>query len=401
MDIAPSPFRGDAGGTGDLTTALLTAAAWLVVGAAVGFGIRRLNVWLYRKEELEFGSERWQVWGPPILCALLFAVFGYHFGPVPVLLIKSLWVAVLVEVIFCDLEHRLILDRVMFPAMVAAIALSFFTPNLGVVAERPDGPRRRPALPRPGAGRVLLLRRRRARLRRRQAGRLHRPDRRRPQRRDRQRPLPRRPLRRRHLPAPGRRAQAHDEERDPLRSLPRRGRARRPLPTRAKIGSYEMSNELMPGETLVLKEHQHWVVMVKPLLLPIAMVVLVGLLDAFQTIPERLPDPGHPRRGGAARPLADRGLDPLELAQLHDHRPPGDPRHRCLQPRLQGDRARPGPGHRAPTRASSAGCSATAGSRSTPAGAAGAEVLSALPQPAALPGRGLQPCREAPNHRRR
>ena len=133
MDIAPSPFRGDAGGTGDLTTALLTAAVWLVVGALVGIGIRRLNVWLYRKEQLEHGSERWQVWGPPILTAILFALFGFHFGPVPVLLIKSLWVAVLVEVIFCDLEHRLILDRVMFPAMVVAIGLSFLTPNLGIL----------------------------------------------------------------------------------------------------------------------------------------------------------------------------------------------------------------------------------------------------------------------------
>ena len=133
MDIPASPFRGDAGGTGDLTTALLTAAVWLVVGALVGFGIRRLNVWVYRKEELEYGSERWQVWGPPILAAVLFAAFGYHFGPLPVLLIKSLWVAVMVEVIFCDLEHRLILDRVMFPMMVVAIGLSFFTPHLGIL----------------------------------------------------------------------------------------------------------------------------------------------------------------------------------------------------------------------------------------------------------------------------
>jgi leader peptidase (prepilin peptidase)/N-methyltransferase len=133
MDFAPGPLGGDAGGSGDLTTALLTAAAWLVVGALVGFGIRRLNVWLYRREELEHGSRNWQVWGPPILCAVLFAVFGYHYGPVPVLLIRSLWVAVLVEVIFCDIEHHLILDRVMFPSMVAAIALSFFTPNLGVL----------------------------------------------------------------------------------------------------------------------------------------------------------------------------------------------------------------------------------------------------------------------------
>jgi uncharacterized membrane protein YdbT with pleckstrin-like domain len=46
-----------------------------------------------------------------------------------------------------------------------------------------------------------------------------------------------------------------------------------------------MSNQLMPGESLVMKERQHWVVMVKPLLLPIAIVVLVGLLDVFQAIP--------------------------------------------------------------------------------------------------------------------
>jgi len=130
MDLASGPFRGDAGGAGDLTTALLTAAVWLRAGAMVGLGIRRLNLWLYHKEGLEHGSERWQVWGPPILCAVLFAAFGYHYGPVPSLLIRSLWVAVLVEVIFCDIEHHLILDRVMFPSMVAAIALSFFTPNL-------------------------------------------------------------------------------------------------------------------------------------------------------------------------------------------------------------------------------------------------------------------------------
>ena len=46
-----------------------------------------------------------------------------------------------------------------------------------------------------------------------------------------------------------------------------------------------MSSELMPGENLVLKEHQHWVVMIKPLLLPLALLVLVLLLDLFKTIP--------------------------------------------------------------------------------------------------------------------
>ena len=40
-----------------------------------------------------------------------------------------------------------------------------------------------------------------------------------------------------------------------------------------------MGHELMPGENLVLKERQHWVVMVKPLLLPIALVLLAVAAD--------------------------------------------------------------------------------------------------------------------------
>jgi uncharacterized membrane protein YdbT with pleckstrin-like domain len=46
-----------------------------------------------------------------------------------------------------------------------------------------------------------------------------------------------------------------------------------------------MANDLMPGENLVLKEHQHWVVMVKPLLLPIALVVLAIVLDLLPSVP--------------------------------------------------------------------------------------------------------------------
>ena len=134
MDLSPGTFGGNAAGSHDLTTALVTAVVWLLVGGAAGYGIRKLTVWLSIKEELEYGSRTWQVWGPPILCAVLFGIFGYRFGPQPLLLIKSLWVAVLVQVIFFDAEHRLILDRVMFPAMVAAIALSFFTPHLGIWA---------------------------------------------------------------------------------------------------------------------------------------------------------------------------------------------------------------------------------------------------------------------------
>ncbi len=109
----------------------VVAGAWLVAGAAAGYGIRRLSVWLARLEELEPGFKPWQVWGPVAVSAILFAAFGWVFGATPLLGIKSLWVAVLVQVIFFDLEHRLILDRLMFPMMVAALVLSIWTPHLG------------------------------------------------------------------------------------------------------------------------------------------------------------------------------------------------------------------------------------------------------------------------------
>ena len=46
-----------------------------------------------------------------------------------------------------------------------------------------------------------------------------------------------------------------------------------------------MTDQLMPGETLVLRERQHWVVMVRPLLLPVALVVLALVADFLDVIP--------------------------------------------------------------------------------------------------------------------
>jgi prepilin signal peptidase PulO-like enzyme (type II secretory pathway) len=105
---------------------LLVTAGWAVVGAAAGWFLRWGSVRLARLEELEPGNLRWQVFGPPILSAILFGVFAFHFGVTPALLIKSLFILVLVQVIFFDFEHRLILDRVIFPAMVVALVVSLF-----------------------------------------------------------------------------------------------------------------------------------------------------------------------------------------------------------------------------------------------------------------------------------
>ncbi|HEY8853953.1 MAG TPA: A24 family peptidase [Candidatus Dormibacteraeota bacterium] len=105
---------------------LLPAAGWAVVGAAAGWFVRWGSVRLARLEELQPGNLRWQVFGPPVLTAILFGVFAFHFDMTPTLLVRSVFILVLVQVIFFDFEHRLILDRVIFPAMALALVVSLF-----------------------------------------------------------------------------------------------------------------------------------------------------------------------------------------------------------------------------------------------------------------------------------
>src|SRR5437868_6281243 len=75
-------------------------------------------------EDLEPGHRWWQVYGPPALSAVMFAIYGYETTSFPVLVVRSVFVLVLVQVIFFDFEHHLILDRVMFPAMGLALLVS-------------------------------------------------------------------------------------------------------------------------------------------------------------------------------------------------------------------------------------------------------------------------------------
>jgi prepilin signal peptidase PulO-like enzyme (type II secretory pathway) len=108
------------------SSSILLTVVWAVVGAGVGWFVRWGSVRLAILEnlDLEPGHKPWQVYGPPILCALLFGIFAFHLSSIPVLVLRSVFVAVLVQVIFFDFEHRLILDRVMFPSMALALLLS-------------------------------------------------------------------------------------------------------------------------------------------------------------------------------------------------------------------------------------------------------------------------------------
>jgi len=109
----------------------VVALLWAIVGAAAGWGVRLGSVRLARLEELEPGSVWWQQLGPPVLSAVVFALYAYEISPFPLLLLRSVFALVLVQVIFFDFEHHLILDRVIFPAMVLALLVSL-TPLLNV-----------------------------------------------------------------------------------------------------------------------------------------------------------------------------------------------------------------------------------------------------------------------------
>lgn len=102
--------------------------AWAALGAIAGWFVRWGTVRLAVLEGLEPGKRAWQVYGPPLLAAVFFAAFAFDLGlaHIAALAIRSVFVLVLVQVIFFDLEHRLILDRVIFPAMALAAIVSVF-----------------------------------------------------------------------------------------------------------------------------------------------------------------------------------------------------------------------------------------------------------------------------------
>jgi Flp pilus assembly protein protease CpaA len=151
----------------------VTAAAVAIAvpaGALVGFGAGWLSVLLERLEGLEAEDledreayerevaagavhaaevdaapaqpEPWAqdrygwTWLERVLCPLLgaagFTAFAAHEPFGSELVIHLLWVAVFVQIVGFDLKHRLILNRITYPAIVAALALSFVSPGLTI-----------------------------------------------------------------------------------------------------------------------------------------------------------------------------------------------------------------------------------------------------------------------------
>lgn len=107
---------------------LLFALGWGLLGLVIGFSLNLVSRWLAGIEEVEHRPTRREELVSPVLAAVLFTLFAWRLGLQPVLLIDSVYVAILVQVFAFDLKHRLILDAVMFPSWVIALGLAFITP---------------------------------------------------------------------------------------------------------------------------------------------------------------------------------------------------------------------------------------------------------------------------------
>lgn len=107
------------------------AVAGAAVGAVAGFGIVAGNRRLEGVERLPAVRSALQRWGPPAVLAPVLAAFGAQLGWQVGFGVRALWSAVVVQVLFFDLAHRLILDRVLLPAAILAFLASFVTPGIG------------------------------------------------------------------------------------------------------------------------------------------------------------------------------------------------------------------------------------------------------------------------------
>jgi Flp pilus assembly protein protease CpaA len=69
----------------------------------------------------------------PVMGAAGYAAFAAHEPLGSDLVIHLLWVTVFVQIVGFDLKHRLILNRVTYPAIVLALALASFSPGLDIL----------------------------------------------------------------------------------------------------------------------------------------------------------------------------------------------------------------------------------------------------------------------------
>lgn len=107
---------------------------WLLVGLLVGMGVNWLADYLPAGERPSWATWGWRQRKRPYLVwvgtAVLFFCLPFWITETVNLAVNSLYIAILILIIVTDLEHRLIFNVVVYPAMLLTLVGSFFvTPD--------------------------------------------------------------------------------------------------------------------------------------------------------------------------------------------------------------------------------------------------------------------------------
>ncbi|MFY9616047.1 MAG: A24 family peptidase [Candidatus Dormiibacterota bacterium] len=116
----------------------VSVAAAAVLGLVIGYGTHLLNQRLAAAEEeaTEPALPMERLWAP-VLDAGLLGYTAYRFGATSQALLVGAVIVVLVQVLVFDARHRLILNRVIYPAILLALLVAPVNPLLtGSVGER-------------------------------------------------------------------------------------------------------------------------------------------------------------------------------------------------------------------------------------------------------------------------
>ncbi|MGH7610093.1 MAG: prepilin peptidase [Candidatus Dormibacteria bacterium] len=117
----------------------LQAGGWGILGLAGGLAIGQVSLWLEKPLAEDdppprLGATALERLLLPALGLIGFFMFGLRQGMGGGLLVHSLWILVLIQILGFDVKHRLVLDVVTLPAILVAIGLANWSPDLSVVS---------------------------------------------------------------------------------------------------------------------------------------------------------------------------------------------------------------------------------------------------------------------------
>ena len=100
---------------------LLATAPWAAIGVAVAPAVNRLVLWLpARASVLDRDAQRRRALLFWAVTPLIFGLLAWHLGPTPPVAVAALYAALFLVIGAIDLEHRLIPNRILLPALLAS-----------------------------------------------------------------------------------------------------------------------------------------------------------------------------------------------------------------------------------------------------------------------------------------